>query len=695
MAEERKQPIRTGILEMLRNSTSVQYVIPAYQRNYTWKANVEVKKLLDDIDSVLVGKQSKHFLGIMIYLQQSSGMFRIECSVIDGQQRLTTIFLLLYALKQVMLDRGLKDDAESLENNFLINVTQKTDRYKLKPLVSDDVVYQRIVKQEYDEIEDKHSNVYLNFKYIKNWLENKLNYYSIADVFKGISNLYIVCIPIGIDDYPQKIFESINATGAKLTASDLIRNYILMPIPSEQQDEYYNKYWRKLESLISADSKKLESFFRFFIMAKRGTMVNKNATYAAFVEWFEAQQKSTSVENIFKEIVRYASYYSKIFNVDITSLPKELQKPIEEYRMIKSEMPIPLLLEYFSINDKDNTSKSGITNLQLATIIETLNSYLMRRSLCDMDTSSITRYFPSLLKETLKECDGNYSGLVSVFRKCLINENRGNAQEMPDDKKLAERIINANMYNIYNWVNMFFRKLESDNNKAPVDFSKLSIEHLMPQTPTVQWLAALDTDRPTYEENVNRLGNLTFAAKSDNSKMSNNSWQYKKQILSSTSHLKLNQDLLQKDSWTLQDIDNRTKKLIDDIKRLYPYYAVKDEAMEKIPIFLSKQDRTLARAYFFPDNGSVKVLAGSIVDKNESMDNKYVDVAKQRTELLEDGIIEDIGDTYVFAHDHLFTSNRGTALSNTASLILHGSRNGKEYWETEDGNPIYMLINKE
>ena len=401
MAEERKQPIRTGILEMLRNSTSVQYVIPAYQRNYTWKANVEVKKLLDDIDSVLVGKQSKHFLGIMIYLQQSSGMFRIECSVIDGQQRLTTIFLLLYALKQVMLDRGLEDDAESLENNFLINVTQKTDRYKLKPLVSDDVVYQRIVKQEYDEIEDKHSNVYLNFKYIKNWLENKLNYYSIADVFKGISNLYIVCIPIGIDDYPQKIFESINATGAKLTASDLIRNYILMPIPSEQQDEYYNKYWRKLESLISADSKKLESFFRFFIMAKRGTMVNKNATYAAFVEWFEAQQKSTSVENIFKEIVRYASYYSKIFNVDITSLPKELQKPIEEYRMIKSEMPIPLLLEYFSINDKDNTSKSGITNLQLATIIETLNSYLMRRSLCDMDTSSITRYFPSLLKETL------------------------------------------------------------------------------------------------------------------------------------------------------------------------------------------------------------------------------------------------------------------------------------------------------
>lgn len=680
---------------MLRNSTSVQYVIPAYQRNYTWKTNIEVKKLLDDLDSVLECKQTKHFLGIMIYLQQSSGMFRIECSVIDGQQRLTTIFLLLYALKEIMSEKGMKEEAEQLEDNYLINVTQKTDRYKLKPLVSDDTVYQHIVRQEYDEIEDKHSNVYLNFKYIKIWLEGKLGSHSVQDIFNALQNLYIVCIPIGTDDYPQKIFESINATGAKLTASDLIRNYILMPIPSDQQDTYYEKYWRKLESLISSDSKKLESFFRFFIMAKRGTMVNKNATYAAFIDWFETQQKKTSVENIFKEIVRYATYDSKIFNDAIHTLPKTLRKPIEEYRMIKSEMPVPLLLEYFSINDKDNTTDKGITDDKLAAIIDTLNSYLMRRALCDMDTSSITRYFPPLLNETLNECNGNYSDIVTVFRKCLINENRGNAQEMPDDKKLTERITNANMYNIYNWVNVFFRKLESDNNKAPVDFSKLSIEHLMPQTATSQWLAALDTDRPTYEENVNRLGNLTFAAKSDNSKMSNNSWQFKKQVLSSTSHLKLNQDLLNKDCWTLEDIDHRTEQLIEEIKRLYPYYAVKDETMERIPIFLSKQDRTLARAYFFPDNGSVNVLAGSSMEKNESMDGKYTDVAKQRSELLDDGVIEETDDGFDFVHDHLFTSNRGTALSSTASLILHGSRNGKEYWETEDGSPIYKLINKE
>ena len=147
--------------------------------------------------------------------------------------------------------------------------------------------------------------------------------------------------------------------------------------------------------------------------------------------------------------------------------------------------------------------------------------------------------------------------------------------------------------------------------------------------------------------------------------------------------------------YALKDIAHRTEQLIAEIARLYPYHAVKDEAMERIPIFLSKQDRTLARAYFFPDNGSVKVLEGSSIEKNESMDSKYTEVAKQRSELLDDGVIEETNDGFDFVHNHLFTSNRGTALSGTASLILHGSRNGKEYWVTEDGNPIYMLINKE
>lgn len=688
--QDDKTPRRIGVLDMLRNSNQVQYVIPAYQRNYTWTANNEVKKLLEDILSMLTGPRDKHFLGIMIYLQKTVRVFNIECSVIDGQQRLTTIFLLLYAIKEKMIEKGKKDEAEQLESVYLVNnIGEK--RYKLKPLVSDDAVYQKIVRGELDKIDEKQSNVYLNFKYMMDWVDNKLQLYTFEEILEALEKLYIVFIPIDDDDYPQQIFESINATGAKLTASDLIRNYILMPIPSDKQDEYYKKYWLALEELVSSDSKHLESFFRSFIMVLQYTIVNKNAVYNAFVGWFEEKEKSTSVEDIFKEIVRYAHYYHSIFQTPIDLLPHVLRKPVSEYRLIKSEMPVPMLLGYFRLNDEYHNSQKGINDNQLAEIITTLNSYIVRRALCDMNTSSITRYFPLLLHRTVDECKDDYSDIVTVFKKDLINNNRGSAQEMPDDKTVRDRISTANIYNLRTWVFLFFRKLESENNSAPVDFAKLNIEHLMPQTSTNQWLVNLDINRDEYEEHVHRLGNLTLAASSDNSKMSNHYWAEKKEILSSTAHLKINQNLLKKDDWTIDYIDNRTSELIDEIIRLYPYDAVQDE--EKIAIFLSTPSNEYnARAYFYPNSGSVEILKGSKID-SKTLD--YPIIEELRNKMKEDGTLKVTGEGIFFTKDKIFSSSRGTALSTTAAIILHGSRNGKECWKTQDGNPIYMLINKQ
>ena len=266
-------PVKVGLMELLYGSTGVQYVIPAYQRNYTWTANREVKQLMEDISSILSGERTKHFLGIMIYLETSFSAFQRERSVIDGQQRLTTIFLLMYALKELMLQKDMADDAEKLEKMYLVNQFGETNKYKLKPLVSDDKVYQQIVTREFDFITDKKSNVYLNFCYIRERLGKMLEKYTFTEMLDAINKLYIVCVPIGKDDYPQNIFESINATGAKLTASDLIRNYILMPINTDLQEKYYEKYWKRLELLVSSDSRKLESFFRFFIMAKRQSLI--------------------------------------------------------------------------------------------------------------------------------------------------------------------------------------------------------------------------------------------------------------------------------------------------------------------------------------------------------------------------------------------------------------------------------------
>ena len=165
--QQNNTPTKTGLLELLRGSQGTQFVIPAYQRNYTWTAGKEVKQLLDDIKIVLSGERNKHFIGIMIYLETSISPYQRECSVIDGQQRLTTIFLILYAIKEFMLEKGMDREAEALEYQFLVNPFIETSKYKLKPLVSDDAVYQQIVSRDFDNIREKKSNVYLNFCYIK------------------------------------------------------------------------------------------------------------------------------------------------------------------------------------------------------------------------------------------------------------------------------------------------------------------------------------------------------------------------------------------------------------------------------------------------------------------------------------------------------------------------------------------------
>lgn len=687
-------PAKVGLLELLLTSSGVQFVIPAYQRNYTWTANREVKQLLDDIKAVLRSERSKHFIGIIIYLERSLDFSRRERSIIDGQQRLTTLFLSLYAVKELMLERGMEEEAKRLEMQYLINPFDETSKYKLKPLVSDDMVYQQIVNRDFTNIEDKKSNVWLNFEYIKNEIKTLTGRFSLNDVLLAMNCLYLVCVPISNDDYPQKIFESINATGAKLTASDLIRNFMLMPIESVKQDEYYNKYWKDLEKLISTDSKKLESYFRFFLIAKRQSTVKKSDVYRVFTEWFAATEKEIGVEGIFKEVIHYARCHYDVYSQPVSKLDTTLRKPIEEFRHILSDMPAPLLMEYMSLCKRTDTNGNPfISTQQLADVITVLNSYLIRRALCDLDTSSISNYFPTLLKETLADCNGDYSNIVVIFKKDLVNRNKGNAMEMPDDKKLEERILNANMYNLRIWLNIFLCKLESENNPAPVDFSKLSIEHLMPQKPTQEWYETLQTDSETYEQNLHRLGNLTLAARPDNSKMSNNVWEYKTRILSSTSHLKLNEAILKKPHWTIEDIDERTRYLISCIARLYPYYEAKGEIVTKIPVVINCQEG-YAICTFYPDNGSLEVHESSVLNTAFSTPEKYPWIEEQRQDLLDDGIIA-YNDKHqlVFIQNHTFyTQIKGsTALSSVASLILHGNRNGWEYWYTEDGKQLGQI----
>ena len=412
MATNHQPPIRTRLLDFFRNSAGCQFVIPAYQRNYTWTAGKEVKQYLEDLKSVLDGEYDNHFLGIMIYLDTAIDFSAREFSVIDGQQRLTTTFLTLYAIKELLRQQGDEEQIKSLEGQFLTNPYSSAKmKYKLKPLVSDDEVYRLIVENKIDEIENKSSNVYKNYIHILGYLRNIIdNGGSVNDILMAMNKLYVVCIPISEEDNAQKIFESINATGVKLTASDLIRNFILMDLPSDIQEEYYSNFWKKIEEYISNDSKKLELFFRMFLAIKCLTLPSRNEIYRLFVKWFKDSQRATV--NVLEEVVSYAEAYFIIYKKDLQKVNQVLREPLKEFRRISSDMPAPVLMEFCLL------CKNGeINEYTFSNIISVINTYLIRRSLCNLDTSSITRMFPTLLKDVLEECSRDYTNVVEVLKK--------------------------------------------------------------------------------------------------------------------------------------------------------------------------------------------------------------------------------------------------------------------------------------
>jgi uncharacterized protein with ParB-like and HNH nuclease domain len=687
---ENQEPKKVGLLKFLQMSMGSQFVIPVYQRNYTWTANKEVKQYFDDLENVLNKKYDKHFLGIIIYLDTPIDYSTREFSVIDGQQRLTTTFLILYAVKNLMISKGLKEEATKLENQFLVNqyVPDKL-KLKLKPLVADDQVYKQIVSDQFDDITEKGSNVYKNYNWIIEKVESLLEKYSFNDILMALDKLYVVCVPVTSNDSPQKIFESINSTGAKLVASDLIRNYILMDIPSDTQETYYNQYWKKIEENLTSDSKKIELFFRMFLACKIQSLPNKSEVYGEFKEWFSLESSSgKTVEECLKEIVTYSKYYNSIYSKPLDKVDPDIRDAIKDFRNNLTEMPAPLLMEIYNLYSSiDEEGNQLVTAKQFSEIINLVNVYLIRRSICALDTSDITRLFPTVMKDVMNDCDGKYGNIVDIAKKNLVNKQRGKAAAMPTDDEIRNYLANANVYNNRVTLRVIFDKMETFDNPAPVDLSKLSVEHLMPQTPTKEWLEALGVDSETYEKNLHRLGNLTLATRSDNSKMKNKPWEYKKEILADTAHLIMNQKILAKEKWTIADIDERNKELIEQFIELYPYLSASSEVIAKHEISID-WDGVVAFATLYEEDGGVEIAEGSeIVKYDETTPEWCVDWFSS---LLEEGIVKETEVGAVFVKPLMVSAQKknSTGLSAAAGLILGGNRNGWEYWKDETGKPL-------
>ena len=680
-----RKPLLTFLNEVRENK---QFVIPVYQRNYIWQSNKQVKKFLDDYELVLKNATDAHFIGILMFLIIQKSITLTEYSIVDGQQRTITIFLFLQALKEIAKENGNIEFANSIETKYLTNpnISDAIEKLKLKPLVSDDEVYRKIVLDQQSTItrEEKKSNVYINYEYIKRRLKELYGNYPIEDMLESLDKFYFVIIPLGTGDNAQEIFETINSAGAELSKSDLIRNYILMNIDSSEQERLFNDYWQPVENLFERNGK-MENFFRMFLANQTKVLDNMEDIYNVFQKWFinERDESGRSVEDILKIIKKYATYYYNIFISSTNNFESPIKESLEEFKKSTIEPTAPLLMEVYNLYETKNPSGDRLVSADsFAKIIDLLNTYNIRRNLCNLRTGVLTRIIPPMLGDILEDCAGNYNSIYNSCVKFLVDNNRGKASMMPDDAYLKSNLSSINAYALKSYLKVAFEKVESyievngvlKKNPAVLDFSNLSIEHLMPQTITPEWYDVLKIPKEDYEYQLNRIGNLTLATHSDNSRMSNNPFEYKKEILNTSGHINMNKEILSKEGWSISDIDNRTKEMIEKICKVYPYVSYTKEELKKYDIYYNKDNDDI-KAYIYEDE-SVEIQNDSYFVKNNYSDGTI-------QELINDGVITSHDDGYKFIEVYTFEN-----LLKVSNILLEECENEWEEWIDSEGLPL-------
>ena len=664
-------------------SNGKQFIIPVYQRNYTWKKNDQIAKLMDDIYMLLKNNENqRHFIGTIITYPTTVQRF-VENSIVDGQQRITTIFLIVHALRKLFKDEARKSEENSskalsgaddffrgyLENTFFEkNELSEKYKYKLKPQVSDDDAYNYISTENFEELAkcDDSSNIKQNFYYIYNVLKSFIDEgYDYMSILSTLNRLYVVLIELDSSDNPQEIFESINSTGAKLSQSDLIRNFILMNKENDEQEHLYDRYWKKLE-YNTDHSRKLDIFFRFYLASKQYNLTSAKKVYNAFKEYWKQVDGENKSEKILSDIKQSSDDYHRLYLSDDKD---ELGQVIYDFRNLHYETHAPFLLRVFSLYHQKKINKE-----ELKETIKLTNIYFARRILAGKEANDISRKFPSILKNVLDEYD-NVGGknFIDIVKSELVFKNLNTNAHLPTDAEITNYLKTANFYSLSKckWL---LDQLEMDESKVILDFKQLNIEHVMPQTRDYNWTAKTsDLSDAEYASVVNRLGNLTIVSSTDNSTMQNKNFEEKKKVLEKSNHIKLNTEILKKTDWDINDIDERTSRMIGRFEKLFPYVKSKVHIADKNQIlYLYSNDNLVAKGYLYQD-GRVAVLADSIIDLKTETNSKISEI---RNECVEEGFIEQIDEKYILKDKRIFRN-----LSTAAEFVLGGERRNGNMWQ--------------
>jgi len=540
-SETKLQPIIEG---------TKQYVVPLFQRPYSWTKK-EWEILWDDIVELCqVDNPRTHFVGSIVTMPTISVPEGVtKYLLIDGQQRLTTIFILLALLRDKAKHDGEDKLSEEINNTLLVNPYKRdTDFYKIQPTQIDRESFQKLILSESISLKDQIVEAYQFFD--RKFRQASLNITTIKKVITN--NLSVVSIVLDLEDNPHLVFESLNAKGRPLTQADLIRNYFFMKIHINRQEIIYTKYWKPMQDALGEN---LTEFIRHYLM-KGGDIVKQSDVYFSLKDLVNQDNALEYLE----KLAIFANYYKKLLcpedepNADIQRLLKRLNR-------IEVTTAYPFLLNCY-----DDYIQNKISTDDFVNVLRVIENFMIRRFVCNIPTYGLNKIFPPLYSQVYNM---GMENLVDGVKKIL--QTKG----YPKDIEFRARLLDAKLYGAGDRADKTKAILESIEesygHKEQVSFDNLSIEHVMPQTLTEWWQDHLGNEwEITHELLLHTIGNLTLTAY--NPELSNDDFENKKNQLIE-SHLEINRYFKDKTVWKKEDIEKRAEHLAEIVLSIWSYFG--------------------------------------------------------------------------------------------------------------------------
>lgn len=553
-------------------NTSRQFIVPIFQRNYSWQKSQYEQLWFDILRASKFKEKQNHFIGSIVYIDMGTPAGRPQqLLLIDGQQRLTTISILLCAIKDYVQKFNLETkliNLAKIKNQFLYNSDEiYEDRYKLLLNVQDKETYIKLIDNTIFTVNKPATNIIKCYEFFYERIEDFIKQHGqIDEIYAGIFKLSLVSISLDKDsDNPQMIFESMNSTGKDLSQTDLLRNYLLMDLTPEKQTRLYKTYWKPMEELFGEDIykndvNKFDYFIRDFLTLKSDTgyICKINNVYENFKRYY--LDNNCEKFAVLKDLFTYAKYYACIDLLQEND--DELKLYWQEFKKLDSHVVYPFLLKLY-----DDYSCQILIKEDFKKILQVVISYLWRRAICEIPTNSLSKTFATLYQAVDKEDYVNSVIKAFVFKSSY--------KRFPSDYEVREKLQTKDIYH-FRLRKYLLEALENYYHKEPIDLNtaNYTIEHIMPQNieHNLSWQQMLGEDwQEVHSLYLHTLGNLTITGY--NAEMSNKSFWEKVNGESGFkhSHLKLNESIAQCDVWNKKAIQRRTNILTDIILKIWKY----------------------------------------------------------------------------------------------------------------------------